>query len=67
QNYSTPIERVRAGFQQAYGRAPTKAEMESTAKFFRAFAKDRSPETMQLTMATFCQGLISSAEFRYLF
>ncbi|MEM1297006.1 MAG: PSD1 and planctomycete cytochrome C domain-containing protein, partial [Verrucomicrobiota bacterium] len=47
QNYSTPIERVRAGFQQAYGRAPTKAEMESTAKFFRAFAKDRSPETMQ--------------------
>lgn len=66
-DYSTPIERVRAGFQQAYGRAPTKAEMESTAKFFRAFAKDKSPETMQLTMATFCQGLISSAEFRYLF
>ncbi|MDF1811327.1 MAG: PSD1 and planctomycete cytochrome C domain-containing protein [Verrucomicrobiales bacterium] len=70
--YDSPRERIGAAFRRAYGRMPTSDEVESTMNFFREFfpasvaSSDRAA-AVRLTMATFCQGLFSSAEFRYLY
>jgi len=56
----------------AFGRPPTPGEVEKTKAYFSAFieaaagsGKSRS-ESGSLALATFCQSLLSSAEFRYL-
>ncbi len=65
-------ELARAAFVRAYSRPPTEEEVEETltyVKEFLAAAKDSGipPEKAgQLALTTFCQSLISSAEFRYL-
>ena len=65
-------ELARAAFERAYSRPPTREEGIETGAYvqkFLAAAKESgmAPEKAgQLALATFCQSLISSAEFRYL-
>lgn len=68
----TPRDRFAKAFVIAFGRNATEAEIESSMDFFRTFmpqAMEQSRSREQagyLALATFCQGLIASAEFRYL-
>lgn len=65
-------ELARTAFERAYSRPPTKEEGEETLTYVKKFltaAKESgmAPEDAgQLALTTFCQSLISSAEFRYL-
>ena len=56
---------VRFAFLQAFGRPPSHSELESASHFYKAFvSSDKDSEQRFLTL--FCQGLLASAEFRYL-
>ncbi|MDF1824101.1 MAG: PSD1 and planctomycete cytochrome C domain-containing protein [Verrucomicrobiales bacterium] len=62
-------ERIAAAFQHTFSRLPTHDETRSAAAFMQAFSS--SGETGEtdpiLALSMFCQGLISSSEFRYLY
>lgn len=68
----TPRERFARAFMIAFGRNPTPAEIESSMEFFQAFmpqAQEQAGSRDQarfLTFSSFCQGLLASAEFRFL-
>ncbi len=70
--FETPKQRVGHAFLQAYGRPPTPEEIQSCIRFFEQFMPAATEETgsraeaESLALATFCQALFSSAEFRYL-
>ncbi|MDF1755969.1 MAG: PSD1 and planctomycete cytochrome C domain-containing protein [Verrucomicrobiales bacterium] len=71
-SHETSRDRILDAFRRCYGRAPTRSEVENTIEFFKTFNASSQPgsnrlATSYLSMATFCQGLISSAEFRYLY
>jgi hypothetical protein len=61
-----------AAFYYAYGRPPTSEEGRKTAAYFERFIDTAKQSGMaedkarQLALTTFCQSLLSSAEFRYL-
>ena len=62
-----PSDQIETAFILAFGRPPTSGERSATASFIRGFAPsagDRSRNTE--TLATLCQGLFASAEFRYI-
>ncbi|MFT5471437.1 MAG: hypothetical protein ACI8UO_006571, partial [Verrucomicrobiales bacterium] len=67
-----PKQRVGFAFLQTYGRAPTQEEIQSCINFFNKFmpaaAREAGgrKEAEELAMASFCQALFSSAEFRFL-
>ena len=67
-----PKKRANFAFFLTYGRAPTQDEIASCIDFFQRFMPAAGKETQnraeaeKLAMATFCQALFSSAEFRYL-
>ena len=56
-------EQIRYAFLRAFGRPPTRGEYDSAILFHREFTAS-STEREFLTL--FCQGLLCSAEFRYL-
>lgn len=70
--FDSTKDRVNFAFLKAYGRPPNKSEMESTIAYFKKFlpAATRqtgdSKEAEWMFLTTFCQGLFSSAEFRYI-
>ena len=65
-------ERVRRGFELAFGRLPTSSEGLAARSFLKDFAKieqaagTQPGEMIRLGWTAFCQGLFESAEFRYL-
>jgi hypothetical protein len=71
-DHSSNRERFEYAFRLAYGRAATPAEVETCLRFFADFhpqakaATRTSEEASFLTYSTFCQGLLASAEFRFL-
>ncbi|MCF6311921.1 MAG: PSD1 and planctomycete cytochrome C domain-containing protein [Verrucomicrobiales bacterium] len=70
--FPNSTQRLNAAFLRAYGRYPTKKETQQSVKFFDQFrataggSSQQQKETERLAMATFCQSLFSSAEFRLL-
>jgi len=72
QEAETPKQRFSRAFVLAYGRLATEEEIASSMAFFQEFmpmAMEQSRGRDQagfLTLSTFCQGLMASAEFRYL-
>ncbi|MBL9117483.1 MAG: PSD1 domain-containing protein [Verrucomicrobiaceae bacterium] len=71
----TDQEKLAAAFTLAYGRAPTAAEGQAAREFFTRFITEQmkgkgSPnakkEAQNKALSAFCQGLLASAEFRYL-
>ncbi|NNM28454.1 MAG: DUF1553 domain-containing protein, partial [Akkermansiaceae bacterium] len=68
----TPRERFGRAFAIAYGRPATKAEIGNSTAFFEKFiaaAQDQGhsrEEAGFLAFQTFCQGLLASAEFRFI-
>ena len=70
--FDEPRERFGHAFFLAFGRAPTEAEIESSRTFFQefmpqAFQQKRNREEAGFqALTTFCQALLSSAEFRFL-
>lgn len=68
----SPGDRFSRAFAICFGRPPTSAEIDSSTSFFQRFLasaeeKGRSrDEAGLLAFQTFCQGLLSSAEFRFL-
>ena len=72
EKFDNTKDRVTEAFRQTYGRSPTEAEVQATVGFFSQFmpaveSGTNRQSAEQLTMATFCQGLFSAAEFRYLY
>jgi len=71
-NFDDPKQRLVHAFLRTYGRYPNAEETRISMDFFKKFlstanASNESRKKLeQLAMATFCQGLFSSAEFRYL-
>ncbi len=65
-------ELAREAFSRCYSRPPTEAESLETQKYIQRFldaarSENMAPEQARiLALTTFCQSLISSAEFRYL-
>ena len=67
-------EQIDYAFNLAYGRSATSREQQITSNFFRSFdsgsssasRRFRQNNNLQLTLATFCQSLFASAEFRFL-
>lgn len=61
-----------AAFQLAFGRSPSTGELQATQLFFETFkvaeaTRFQSKESLGKTgLVAFCQGLLGSAEFRYL-
>ena len=70
--YETPKDRLNNGFIRAFGRLPTSGEFRATSQFYNQFHSSLLKETQSQEEAdkkfwnAFCQGLLSSAEFRYL-
>ncbi len=72
ERFDNTRDRVRYAFLQAFGRPPTSGEYKNTIDFYQAYVPSvtqktgdkQKAETQFLTY--FCQGLLSSAEFRYL-
>jgi len=68
----TPRERVSLAFMLCYGRVASKGEIEQSENFlwnFMAAARKKGESrenTDNLALGSFCQGLLASAEFRYL-
>ena len=68
----TSAERLDYAYMLAFGRAPTEAERTAIQNFWMRFpdqaAKGGVPKdkTQFVALSAFCQGLIASAEFRYL-
>ncbi|MEM1294401.1 MAG: DUF1553 domain-containing protein, partial [Verrucomicrobiota bacterium] len=56
-------DQIRYAFLRAYGRPPTRGETESATRFHREFTKTGSDREF---LTLFCQGLLCSAEFRYI-
>ncbi len=70
--FDSTKERIDFAFQRAYGRPASAAEMQNTIMFFQRFVPaaikktgDRE-EAEWLFLTSVCQGLLSSAEFRFL-
>ncbi|MEM0898230.1 MAG: PSD1 and planctomycete cytochrome C domain-containing protein [Verrucomicrobiota bacterium] len=60
-----PSDQIHHAFQRAFGRAPTRGEYNAALQFHREFVNNsRGAEREFLKL--FCQGLLCSAEFRYL-
>ncbi|MEM9481908.1 MAG: PSD1 and planctomycete cytochrome C domain-containing protein, partial [Verrucomicrobiota bacterium] len=65
-------DRFTLAFLIAYGRPPTKAEIDASTNFFREFRPEaerrsgRRDNAAFLAFSTFCQSLLASAEFRYI-
>jgi hypothetical protein len=57
---------VRLAFLKCFGRVPRSEEKEAAREFFRRFRSYQKEEDELQMMSAFCQGLIGSAEFRYL-
>ena len=72
ENLSGTNDRVRAAFLKAYGRPATDAEIQSTVRFYRRFvpaatkASGDRQQAEQMFLAAICQGILCSAEFRFL-
>lgn len=70
--HSSTKDRINAGFQRAFGRPPTNNEFKASIDFYNSFSAAAQRETGSrnqadfLFLSAFCQGLFSSAEFRYL-
>jgi len=63
----TTTERINAAFLLAYGRVPTSSERAAVNAFITKFSNDsRYRNQFTLTLASLCQSLFASAEFRYL-
>jgi hypothetical protein len=69
----TPEEKLSQAYQLAFGREPTQKERDALFAFWTRFpheaAKNKAipKESVKgLTLATFCQALFASAEFRYI-
>jgi len=65
-------ERVEQAFRLVYCRAPNAKELDATNTLFRSMDTHSSTsgqrqESEMLTLTMFCQGLLSSADFRYLY
>ena len=64
--------RIELAFLRTVGRMPTENEMQSTVKFYKQFIATVSKETRnrqeaeRLFLSSVCQGLIASAEFRFI-
>lgn len=64
-------DQVRLAFKRVYGRPPSKGEYESAIRFYKEFMPSikgelDEPEAGQEFLKLFCQGLLCSAEIRYL-
>ena len=57
---------VRLAFMKSFGRVPRAEEKEAALEFFRRFRSYQDEEDNLMMLSAFCQGLIGSAEFRYL-
>ena len=70
--HSTTKDRINDGFLRAFGRPPTSTEFTASINFYNQFQPAALRETGSrnqadyLFLSAFCQGLFSSAEFRYL-
>jgi hypothetical protein len=69
----TPEEKLSQAYQLAFGREPTQKERDALFAFWTRFPQEAAKnkaipkESVKgLTLATFCQALFASAEFRYL-
>ena len=68
----TPKERLSLAFKICYGRLATKDELENSTSFLWSFmaAAQKKGESRErggyLALSSFCQGLLASAEFRFL-
>jgi len=68
---TTETERIRAAYQNFYGRSPSEKELTTAQKFLATYkaqlTSDRVPRPRQEreTWAAFCQALFASAEFQY--
>ncbi len=58
--------RITEAFLACYSRVPNRAEMAASQKFLSGFAAGDEGNPDRLALATFCQSLLASAEFRYL-
>ncbi|HSH95227.1 MAG TPA: DUF1549 and DUF1553 domain-containing protein, partial [Roseimicrobium sp.] len=64
-------DRAKLAFQLTFGRPPTATELKSSSEFFSRFATvgtniERSADN-RTALVAFCQALLGSAEFRYLY
>ena len=72
QKFDSRPDRITAAFLQAFGRPPTHSEMQNTALFYQRFvpaaAKESgdSQQAERMFLSSVCQGLLCSAEFRFL-
>lgn len=57
---------VRRAFLMSFARVPRAGEVAASREFFRRFRSYQEKEDRKMMLAAFCQGLIGSAEFRYL-
>ena len=70
--YDSPKDRLNNGFIRAFGRLPSSGEFRATSQFYNRFHSSVLKESQSKEDAdrrfcnAFCQGLFSSAEFRYL-
>ncbi len=58
-------EQLRYAFVRAYGRQPTRGEHNSALQFYKDYTGNRRNAEREF-LGLFCQGLLCSAEFRYL-
>lgn len=72
QKFDTTTRRVEAAFLKAYSRPPTSNEMKNTIAFYRRFIQAATKETgnrqqaERMFLSSVCQGILCSAEFRFL-
>ena len=68
----TATDRIKYAFVRTYGRPASEGEIQATLKFFRSFVPAATQEVgdkaeaERMFLTAFCQGLLTSAEFRYL-
>jgi hypothetical protein len=72
QRQGTASDRIRFAFLRAFGRPPTDGELQATNRFFQQFVPAATQETGNrgeaewMCLTSVCQGLLTSAEFRFL-
>lgn len=72
QEFDTTQKRIEAAFLKAYCRPPTSNEMQATVLFYRRFVSAAAKESGnrqqvgRMFLSTVCQGILCSAEFRFL-
>ena len=72
QNFDSPNGRIKSAFLKAYGRPATTDEMQSTIRFYQRFVPAAIKEAgdhqqaERMFLSAVCQGLLCSAEFRFL-